>query len=318
VTTGISEVYCDRRLGSKSRYYLGRPIDFDMRVPDEIRDCVVFLCVQVGQEGAQRFRYGGTAFFVSTPSETRPDAAYVYLVTARHNIEKSKQHGALYLRVNTKNQKAEFLQIEDKWLYPDNAAVDIAILAIAALPDRFQYRYLGSEMFATDEVLKGHNIGIGDDLLIAGLFTQRHGTQRNLPIVRTGIIAATPDEPLQDKDSGLDYDAYLAEVRSIGGLSGSPVFVFLEPGRVHSRTISNFRKSYLLGVIRGHWDYKHRETLVNFGDDELQYVNMGIAIITPIREVLAVLNGEALTKLRRDLDKTIAIKTAPIPDTEFL
>jgi hypothetical protein len=60
---------------------------------------------------------------------------------------------------------------------------------------------------------------------------QRAGSTRNIPIVRTGVIAAMPaiDEPFVRK--GEEYHAYLAEMRSIGGLSGSPVFVFLDRTR---------------------------------------------------------------------------------------
>ena len=45
----------------------------------------------------------------------------------------------------------------------------------------------------------------------------------NLPIVRLGAIAAMPGEYIKT-DWGC-LRAYLIEARSIGGLSGSPVFI---------------------------------------------------------------------------------------------
>ena len=54
------------------------------------------------------------------------------------------------------------------------------------------------------------------------------GRDRNFPIVRTGHIAMMPDEKIPKVKIG-DWegnaDAYLIESRSIGGWSGSPVFV---------------------------------------------------------------------------------------------
>ena len=62
---------------------------------------------------------------------------------------------------------------------------------------------------------------------------------------------------------------------------------------------------YLLGVIRGHWDYKNQKTLMDFGLDELNTVNMGLAILTPIQKVLDIINGEECKRERRKMDRLI-------------
>ncbi len=84
-----------------------------------------------------------------------------------------------------------------------------------------------------------------------------------------------PDEPLLDDDGNL-YEAYLAEVRSIGGLSGSPVFVLMErrKARLRMRPIEfseeidieyldqdfvGAPEAHLLGMVRGHWDLKRQD-----------------------------------------------------------
>ncbi len=150
--------------------------------------------------------------------------------------------------------------------------------------------------------------------MIAGLFTEHYGNQQNLPIVRSGIIAAMPTEPLEDTTTGLEYYAYLAEVRSIGGLSGSPVFVFLGPARTYQKKVTLSRKVYLLGLVRGHWDIKHHRQPLDFGMDELQEVNMGIATITPFQDALEIINSEELVKARRHFDKEQAKSKAPTKD----
>jgi hypothetical protein len=217
-------LYCDTRLGGLEQYSIGEPEDFRLRVPDSLKTCICFLCVRKSAGDDSAYSYGGTGFFVSVPSELSPDLSHGYVLTARHNIEKAQQAGDLFLRINSKDGPVRYVKVSGEWLYPENEAADVAVLKIPDVRGT-EATALPLEMFVTDQVIKQRGIGIGDDLFITGLFTQHYGTQRNLPILRTGIIAAMPDEPLRDVNSGLEYKAYLAEVRSIGGLSGSPVFV---------------------------------------------------------------------------------------------
>jgi hypothetical protein len=116
-----------------------------------------------------------------------------------------------------------------------------------------------------------------------------------------------PDEPLEDSNTGLKYNAYLAEVRSIGGLSGSPVFALVENLQAKLKVSAfpewKYRKHLLLGLIRGHWDYKNQQSSIDCAGDELGAVNMGIAIVTPVQEVQALLYSDELVKYRRRKDK---------------
>ena len=147
-----------------------------------------------------------------------------------------------------------------------------------------------ASMFATEDVMKKHGIGIGDDLAMVGLFVRHVGVQRNMPIVRTGILAAIPTEPLRDSTTGLDYWAYIAEIRSIGGLSGSPVFVILAPGRTHDNEMRLDRYGFLLGIVRGHWDYDNNEIL-SVVDSKKTSINMGMAVVTPVDALWALLSS---------------------------
>lgn len=283
-----------------------------MRVPDEVLQCVCFLCVKDGDV----YRYGGTGFFVSVPSEMYPKDRYVYLITAKHCIEKAQQYGNLYLRLNKVDGKAGMVKVEGEWLYSDREASDVAVMLFPSLKYIFQYKHIATNMFADKEVIEEQGIGVGDDLVITGLFTERCGNQRNIPIVRSGVIAAMPDEPLEDKDTGLEYNAYLAEVRSIGGLSGSPVFVFLGPARSLKGKITLSQRIYLLGLVRGHWDIRRRGQTLDFTEDELQAVNMGIAIITPFQDALEIINGKELVRERKKMDRQQTKSRAPSKDTE--
>ena len=283
-----------------------------MRMPDEVLQCVCFLCVK----DRGRYHYGGTGFFVSIPSEKYPkDYSFVYIVTAKHCIERAKQYGNLYLRLNKVDGKADFFEMKDEWYYSDNESSDAVVLPWPQLSHIFKYKYISRDMFMTDERIKEEGIGVGDEIVITGLFTQRFGNQRNIPIVRSGVISAMPDEPLEDPNSGLEYYAYLAEVRSIGGLSGSPVFLYLGPARVYQKKITLSWKIHLLGLVRGHWDIKDKEQPLDFTHDELQAVNMGIGTITPIQDVAEILDSEELVKIRRQVDKEQSKSKEPTEDT---
>jgi len=110
----------------------------------------------------------------------------------------------------------------------------------------------------TPALIEREGIGLGDDVFVVGLFSRRAGQARNIPIIRVGNIVAMPEEPIKTA-TGLQ-DAYLIELLSIGGLSGSPVFTYLGGIRRDSpvdREITVTARAgaiHLLGLVHGHWD----------------------------------------------------------------
>ena len=138
--------------------------------------------------------------------------------------------------------------------------------------------------------------------------------------MRFGNIAALPTEPLADSNNtGLSYRAFLAEVRSIGGISGSPVFVYLGPERIPPNNERRPDKRYymLIGIVRAHWEHKEPGISKQGSafSDEIDRVNWGIAAITPISDLLDILYGENLTKERRELDEEESRQDAPVNDS---
>jgi hypothetical protein len=59
------------------------------------------------------------------------------------------------------------------------------------------------ESVATEEFLKKKKLGIGENLFLTGLFRPHKGVGRNIPIVRTGNIAALREEKVNT--SGLSH-----------------------------------------------------------------------------------------------------------------
>src|SRR6058998_3783527 len=100
-----------------------------MRLPDEMLQTVCFLCVKTKKAGQDFFQYGGTGFFVSVQSETYPDKLqYVYMVTARHNVERASDMGSpMFARLNVNGTGSKIVELRGDWYYPDNPAEDVAV-----------------------------------------------------------------------------------------------------------------------------------------------------------------------------------------------
>src|SRR5438874_2635806 len=148
------------------------------------------------------------------------------------------------------------------------------------------------KMIVNEKLIEQEKIGVGDEVFMTGLFSRHYGQQNNIPIVRTGNIAAMPKEKVNTR-VGL-MDAYLIESRSIGGLSGSPVFVNLGLVRHQKMSSTGLPIFYLMGLVHGHFDVQENkiDDLNPLADDGLSKtnVNMGIAIVVPIGKMLEALN----------------------------
>jgi hypothetical protein len=176
----------------------------------------------------------------------------------------------------------------------------------------FSYLPIDGRIALTDVKINEHRIGIGDEVLTVGLLLQREGQHRNLPIIRTGIISAMPSEPI-GHDAGRALSGYLVEARSTPGLSGSPVFVVLDSGRVMpdrvinindplDQAIAKYRLTFLLGVVRGFYPATMKDIPFKIPKEILEAINIGITAVTPIQEVFALLNRKDVSKERHDRD----------------
>ena len=171
--------------------------------------------------------------------------------------------------------------------------------------------------FATEETLLENAIGIGEDLFVVGLFKMHAGDSKNIPIVRAGNIAAMPEEPIKTAEYGM-MEAYLVESRFIGGLSGSPVFVYLGDSRIIGGTVrlGIGPRFVLLGLIHGHWNWPTSdiETDALFSEEKL---NVGISIVVPAQRIIEVLELPQITEYLAHVSKEILAerdKNLPVAD----
>lgn len=314
------EIVTDTRIGGIERHYLGGRKDINMLIPDDFIKCVTILGIPTrGPSGQETNKWGGTAFAVSVPSEVAPhERRYNFLVTARHVVEKLEGNKPC-IRVNTKkDNNSEIIAIDDvSWWYhpaqePQDLYVDVAVTPWTP-PEESELVTIPIAMFLTGEALQKEGIGLGNEVFITGLFSRVAGKTKNIPIVRTGNIAMMPSEPI-DTENG-DMEAYLIESRSIGGLSGSPVFV-IQDSYSYSMSKGQFgRPLYLLGLIHGHWPTSPHNIEDSISKDEEQ-INMGIAIVVPAKKILEVINQPDLVEMRKEADKEYKRLFLPIADKD--
>jgi hypothetical protein len=269
-------------------------------VPDRVRKCVFFVGYKMA-DGSMRF--AGSGFFIGKEAEDGTVAA-VFLVTARHVIDGIRALGLteVFIRGNTNAGQTAWAKCSSTdWLFhPTDSSVDVAILR-GGIPSNWDHLIISTAMCVTPDVMRKHEVSLGDELFIIGLFRHHYGLRKNIPIVRVGNLAATTEEKVSTKSFGL-VDAYLIEARSIGGLSGSPVFLNLGVVRYIEKEVRNSNSGpifYLLGLVHGHYDVAN--TAVDHGNQVLDgglgvdQINTGIAIVVPIEKVVEVIEAHAKT-----------------------
>jgi hypothetical protein len=260
-----------------------------MRVDDDIRKCVVFVGLQMDDAS---YRFVGSAFWIG---RNAPGDGRVYLVTARHVIDGIRSTGldTVWMRLNHSDSTSKWLssKVADWYVHPSDASIDVAILA-SPVPDGFDHRVFPYSRTVTPKFMVENEVGLGEEVFIVGLFRHRHGNHRNIPVVRVGNLATIGEERIASKKFG-QMDANLIEVRSIGGLSGSPVFINLGSLRLIAGQIriATGPMEYLFGLVHGHFDAT-RETAFDESSDEAdEQINTGIAVVVPFHSVDVVIRS---------------------------
>jgi hypothetical protein len=251
------------------------------RIRDEILDCVIYL-YKSGHEAEEGINGGGSGFLLAVACDRDiPNANHLYAVTNKHVIAA----GANCVRLNTQEGGKLVVVAEKKdWICSDKD--DLAIAPLGRLPPTVKRNALPRECLVTRDFVREHDVGIGDEVLMLGRFIDREGIQQNMPTARFGHISQMPGDPIEIEIAGkseLQEDAFLCEVRSIGGYSGSPVFIL--PDRSYARKGKQLpsERGILLGV-----DFCHIRNWTEAKDDrgyELAHVkvplNSGMAGVIP-------------------------------------
>ena len=281
-----------------------------------------------------RFDLAGSGFFVYL---RHGDYAFTYFVTAHHVIDADWRRrdapfppqGDIYVRINRKDGKLPYLlkTAKSDWLYhQDRRAVDLCAYLIDDRREdpnsEWEVGWLNIRALSLTSVIAGSAgipivpLWLGDEVFIVGAFPHRIGEKKNIPIVRKGSVAALLDEPIEHASPR--HPAYLIETRSLGGISGSPVFFDVatregKSGRVwgpatvtNTETGESLRPTTLLpyrlvGMVLGTWGVNGQDFLATTESDvELTDadINSGITAVMSVDQITDFLESPALKDLR--------------------
>lgn len=293
-----------------------------MFIPPDILESVAFVSCKTNKG---RMVHGGTVFFTNIRDKHGSEEGWNCAITARHVIDSIKKFSIddmVYFRLNRKGGSTELVRtkLKDWRFHPTDKSVDVAVLPWTPDFKKYDVKVFPLDGFAMGDIdsFKDHGviagasqvlapIDIGSDLFIAGLFAERPGNARNIPIIRMGNIAAMAGEPIPTRFG--DVVVHLIESRSIGGLSGSPVFANLGNmrkvgGRIMYSTDGG-SLFYLFGLIHGHFD-EERATVKTLMKEE---INMGVAMVVPVEKILEVIDQpEFITLRQREREKEEMVK----------
>lgn len=301
-----------------------------MSINERVRECVTFLGI-LDQTGA--FAPYGTGFLASWKEQ---GLIFLYLVTAKHVVDDMARTGRpLACRLNTRDGGAQFGRIDaDDWeTHPAEPKCDIAVTNFVAGLDTFDFKAIDlHDGLLTDEYIQKNQIGCADEVFTTGLLTSHFGSTRNVPVVRIGNISCMPDEPVYLGSQLGHQKVYLVESRSIGGLSGSPVFLRTPPFRIVRGEIVNthgHQQEYALGVniglfeTKAHGDRVPTDTAAH-RQHFLDIMSAGISVVVPMQRVVEIVRDcRNLKSFREDIvayrDKqTGFVKTSAKPTIEVV
>lgn len=228
------------------------------RVPEAFLGSVFYL-YRTADDARRGERNGGTGFFVSVADDDPEGQPFLYAVSNWHVVAPSPLGNASVARVNTKDGDFEVLDGLEWTHHPDGDDVAIARVVLArehlAYGIKSSLCLTGWDPGESDEQSGLTRLfGPGNETFLIGRYADHEGREQNHPVVRFGNVSMMPWEKTRNRQLGFDQESYVVESRSIGGFSGSPVFVnpqyFLDDNGHWDFYMRG--GSWLLGLVWGH------------------------------------------------------------------
>ena len=290
-------------------------------------NCVFYLYPSI-QAAKTNQKAGGSGFVVSIPAKTVKGARHLYVVTNTHVIDGYPEYGispSRVARMNTKIGTVEFSESSaEHW--ERHSVDDIAVAYLSVHSDSLKYSHVPINQFVTEHMIDKYGIGQGDNIFMVGRFAHHDGKKLNVPSVRFGNISMMHNVPMEHP-SGRQVESFAVEMRSIGGYSGSPVFVYfnaaeprpfiegVEPPVTSTISVNGYQEDnigpLLLGVDWGHIprkDYLYDpDTGRRLPNQYYIKSNSNMAGVVPAWKLYELLNIPKLVK-EREINEQEAIK----------
>jgi len=284
-----------------------------MLLDQRTRRSVAFLMLK---DSAGELIPVGSAFVIGAWAGV--DRRALYVVTTQHLVQQAGRN-TLHLRLRREDNEPVDVPYEpEHWILHDSA--DVAIARFAGDTSLVESISLEQEM-ADREWLLEKDVDAGAEVFSVGLFVagvpgeSREQWVAPVPVARFGNIAMMPGDkiPVEILPNTLTYvEAFLVEARSFGGVSGSPVYVYLQGG--HNRAYGPFLPGFgrLLGLVSGHWDIPSKVAMPSDWptniSDAISMLNAGMAIVTPAQAIVDILRGDELLRERQETSQQSAMQ----------
>ena len=282
-----------------------------------------FAFGQNTQTGKVQESPGGTGFFVARSSNL-PRLHHIYGISNAHVVQNNH-----LIRINTKGGGTRLFEeiIPADWVsseHEDLAAVDVTDYFEREDNDQWvdSFFWIHEQTFLTSDFVWSDHIGIGDETIMLGLFVDHSGgATKNVPVGRFGTLAAMadPSTPVTlYKDDRYVRPAYLNDMRSRDGFSGSPVWVWgathtdmstWEGPGLYRESLAHRSRAflYLMGTHRGQFRettmIDKRETTGPLrGGDKIEIAS-AMTVVIPATEISELLDRPRLKDQRDARDK---------------
>jgi len=286
------------------------------RLRPEFTETPFFLYAKSPITGAVEDTPSGSGFAVQVASETLPLSKHCYAVSCKHVVSGS---AASIIGLAHADGSPAFPEYEPTdWTFSkddDLAVIDITD-DIEAWSQPTAICVAQSDLLLDSQFIERCNVGIGDEVVMLGLFPD-HPSE---PVARFGSLAAmaSDEHPLRLHKHDKPRPAFMADMRSRAGFSGSIVVVYRTP-TTNLRNISSdsgftytsqnnafFR---ILGVHRGQfWEtITARATEATprkaFADGDKIDIASSMTYIVPAWRIAEMLESEQFRKRRAQRDE---------------
>jgi hypothetical protein len=232
-----------------------------LRPDTEVVRSLVFLNYRYEHDS---FQVVGTGFLIAIPVTGDPAHSHLAIVTARHIIDPQwagcswSNPDAVTLRIGIWQDSFPLERNGQRtWLAHPDEKVDVAVIPVDKKLGRIRdkdVRTLRISDFATKDEIETFRIGMGANIISAGLVPDLQDGRRNYPEFILGKVSDVSDAPVQLRcGTGplKDRLGWIIAGKFVPGNSGSPVFLMpLEFGWGPPVRLNAPRKM-ILGLVAG-------------------------------------------------------------------
>lgn len=235
----------------------------------------------------------GTGFFVA-------DVAIGKFLVSNKHVFVNKDSIALRIYSGREFESPiQILPLKDNkgnnlWIGHPDPNVDIAVLKINPIEHfidegNSKNLLISGNVIPLSRLANDSLIHEGDDVYILGYPLGLRTSLNSIPLWRKGIIALKPtsDFLLVGGENNIGKNIYIIDTHSLGGSSGSPIFLNKVQQKYSSEYFITEYSGFLVGIVSGH--LTDLLPVQRFQDSLYVEANSGLAIVHPAYQIKEVI-----------------------------